>query len=172
MFFFNTALFKFILSLFLVLQIPLINANQTQINDTDAQLKTLFTSPAERQQLDKQRRSGHYLSRQTGRTTVFNTPQDVKLQGIILRGKKQPIVFINDKNNLNSNQLESHLSVRPDSTDHQLNVLVNANSKRVKLKPGQQWNESNQQVIEQFQIKPVKPKPEGMAKSLFPDILQ
>mgnify|MGYP000182555188 CR=1 FL=1 len=116
-------------------------------------LRTFFTSKQERIQLDKMRSSGKY-STKSGGVSILREPLKVKMQGIVLRDGKKPVVFVNDENTLKTNQLSNDLTVR----DYKINkqaykIPVSINQQGVTLKPGQQWDESSRKVEDTYRIK-------------------
>jgi hypothetical protein len=127
--------------------------------DSQKSLHTLFTTPLTRKQLDKQRSNGKYniTSQTTNSTSVTSKPVIVKMQGVVIRKNKKPVVFVNDSNTLKSSKVNSKLIVNTRKlTKSTYNVPVRVNQNTFKLKPGQQWNEADNKVVDQYKISPAK----------------
>lgn len=157
------------------LGLSLLLADSQVTYDNDQNLKTLFTSPAERRQLDQLRNSGHFLTSTPSQasSTFFKAPLKVELQGVVIRGNKQPLVFINNKAYSQDQNSDDNISIAPlTSTSKDYTVKVQANDYPFKLRPGQQWSESDLKIQEKYQIKPAKDKPDGMAEKVVSDILK
>jgi len=143
---------------FLFFLIP--SAAFSELLDTQKNLRTLFTSPHVRRQLDLQRQQGKFdKAAQTTSTITLRKPITVKMQGVVLRKNKKPVVFVNDGNTLKSSKINNEIIVGAKKTNQKIyKVPVRVNQKSVKLKPGQQWNESDKEVKDNYQIKPIKIK--------------
>jgi len=126
-------------------------------------LRTFFTSKSVRIQLDDLRSSGKY-SKDTNSPHVLNAPLKVKMQGIVIREGKTPVVFVNNQNTLKTHHLSNDVTVR----DHKIKkqgykIPVRVKQQGVTLKPGQQWDESSKKVEDTYRIKQTKDKPDGVA---------
>ncbi len=130
--------------------------------DSINSLQTLFTTSYERIQLDSQRNSGRYITDSGSLLDAIKPPLTVQMQGILIQGKKIPIAFINDQSTLNTNKLDNNIQALPDATStRSYSVPVRAKSQHIKLKPGQQWRESDKKVHDAFQISAAKQKTDG-----------
>jgi len=138
-------------------------------SDAQNNLRTLFTSPSERDQLDKQRSQGKFNGQQsTTAVTTTHKPITVDMQGVVIRHNHKPIVFINNHHNLKSNKVDKGITVNPiSSTQKNYIVPIRVNQNNVKLKPGQQWNESDKTVKDQYQVNPVKKKNDSEINNTF-----
>jgi len=136
--------------------------------DSQDALHTLFTSSQTRHQLDKLREQGKFDKKQQApSTSIFHQPITVKMQGVVIRSDKKPVVFINDGNTLKSTRINDEIIVNTKKiTNKSYKVLVRVNQQNIKLKPGQQWSESDPQVQDNFQIKPTEAKI-GVTDKLF-----
>jgi len=126
-------------------------------------LRTFFTTKQIRTQLDSQRSSGKY-SNNTNNASILREPAKVKMQGIVIRDGKTPVVFVNNENTLKTHHLSNDVTVR----DHKIKkqgykIPVRVNQQGVTLKPGQQWDESSKKVEDTYRIKQTKDKPDGVA---------
>lgn len=131
---------------------------------TEDKLHTFFTSSSERSQLDEMRQSGHYANGDNRNTTgsIFHDPVKVEVKGVVIRKYHKPVVFVNDGNTLSSREISGSISVNDrhvKSPDYK--VPVNINQQALKLKPGQQWTESERQIKDNYQIKASNDKPNG-----------
>lgn len=142
--------------------------------DSSSRLQSLFTTVHERNQLDKLRDSGRYLpGTNSSDSTTSNRSFKVEMQGVLIQGKRKAVAFINDQNTSHSIQLENNIRVNINklkTSDY--SVPVQINDKPVKLKPGQQWDESSRQVKDKFQIKQIKQKTSGLDTATGTDIMQ
>lgn len=134
----------------LLLLLPL--TGYTEISSSN-NLRTFFTSKQERIQLDKLRSSGKYSKDAIG-VSILREPVKVKMQGIVLRDGKTPVVFVNDENTLKTRHLSNDITVR----DHKIKkqaykIPVSVNQQGVTLRPGQQWDESSRKVEDSYRIK-------------------
>jgi len=126
-------------------------------------LRTFFTAKQTRTQLDELRSSGKY-SKNSGSAPILREPAKVKMQGVVIRDGKTPVVFVNDENTLKTHHLSNDVTVR----DHKIKkqdykIPVRVNQQGVTLKPGQQWDESSRKVEDSYRIKQSKDKPDGVA---------
>ena len=121
-------------------------------------LRTLFTSNHVRNELDKQRNSGKFDNiQQQSTTAVVREPVTVKMQGVVIRQNQKPVVFVNDSSTLNSATINDEIRVNPKRVKKKnYKVPVRVNQSHIKLKPGQQWNESDKQVQDNYQIRSAK----------------
>ena len=128
-------------------------------------LKTLFTTSLERQQLDKLRNSGAYDQKKedVSGSVVLRPPLKVEMKGLMIREKSQPVVWINQGNTLKSSKIDQDIKVNVKNIKQEsLKVPVRVNSKYLTMRPGQQWNESENKVKDKYQIKESNPAPDGV----------
>jgi len=126
-------------------------------------LRTFFTTKQIRTQLDSQRSSGKY-SNNTNNASILREPAKVKMQGIVIRDGKTPVVFVNNENTLKTHHLSNDVTVREHKIKKQgYKIPVRVNQQGVTLKPGQQWDESSKKVEDTYRIKQTKDKPDGVA---------
>lgn len=131
--------------------------------DSSSRLNTLFTTPQQRTQLDNLRDSGRYMGNPAAGITTAQTPVTVKMQGVLIHGKRTAIAFVNDQNTLRSVSLENNIRVdvkKIKAADY--TVPVQVNNIPLKLRPGEQWNESKRQIKDSFQIKSNKAETSGL----------
>ncbi|VAW62874.1 hypothetical protein MNBD_GAMMA08-2457 [hydrothermal vent metagenome] len=142
----------------------------SELLDTQKNLRTLFTSSHVRSQLDLQRQQGKFdNASQTSSMVILHKPITVKMQGVVMRKNKKPTVFVNDGNTLKSSKVNNEIIVSTKKTNKKTyKVPVRVNRKFVKLKPGQQWNESDKVVHDNYQIKPIKIKTNASDDSTEP----
>lgn len=154
---------------FLLLLLPLTSHGEiSSVNN----LRTFFTSKQVRIQLDHLRSSGKY-STDSGSASILHQPVKVKMQGVVIREGKTPIVFVNDENTLKTHHLSNDVTVR----DHKIKkqgykIPVRVNQQGVTLRPGQQWDESSRKVEDSYRIKQTNDKPDGVAEKLHSTIMK
>ncbi|MCW9047271.1 MAG: hypothetical protein OQK46_04260 [Gammaproteobacteria bacterium] len=150
---------KYILFLTALLSI-VSNASVAGKLDTQASLRTLFTTNQERSQLDHLRQQGKFDKiKNESSTVIFREPAVVKMQGVVIRKDKDPVVFVNNENTLKSPQVNDKVYVNTARVKKQeYQVPARIYGQNIKLKPGQQWSEKTQLVEENYQIKPPKAK--------------
>lgn len=135
-------------------------------------LRTFFTSKPVRMQLDDLRSTGKY-AKEPGSASLLIEPVKVKMQGIVIREGKTPIVFVNDENTLKTHHLSNDVTIR----DHKIRkqaykIPIRVNQQGATLKPGQQWDESSKKVEDSYRIKQSKDKPDGVAEKLHSAIMK
>lgn len=167
---------SFILALSLTSGINLLFPSMALSSEMDPveKLRTFFTSQNVRSQLDDQRNAGKFSANAQSQTSapIFREPLKVKLQGVVLRENKKPVVFVNDGNTLSSRQVTKDIRVNNKHIKApSYSVPVRVNQQPVTLKPGQQWNEDDRRVEDNFQTKPTKEKLEGVAEQVISDII-
>lgn len=139
--------------------------------DRVTQLKRLFTTEYERDELNRLRNSGKYNKQSTTTSAIsFREPVNIKMQGIVHRKNKKPVVFINDNNTLDSATINNEIIVS--ETRIKANkVPVRINQQSLKLKPGQQWNETSRKTQDNYQIKDTIQKPNGLTQGSLSPII-
>ncbi len=142
---------KLILFFNLILLNHLLSANNA---NSQKKLGTLFTSPSIRYQLDQKRNKG--TLQQPAKQSLSNTvrePIQIKMKGLVIRKNKKPVVFINNENTLKSRKINNDITVKTNKIKKQnYNIPVRVVNKTIKLKPGQQWNESNHKIQDNYQV--------------------
>lgn len=159
---------KFIILFFIIFIPSVLSASEF---DSVTQLKKLFTTEYERDELDRLRNSGKYNKKSANTSSIsFREPVKIKMQGIVQRKNKKPVVFINDSNTLHSSNINNEIIVS--ETRIKANkVPVRINQQSLKLKPGQQWNESSRKTQDNYQIKESIQKPDGLTQKPFSGII-
>ena len=152
----------------LLLLLPLTSYAETSSKN----LRTFFTSKPMRMQLDDLRSTGKY-TKDPGGLSISIEPVKVKMQGIVIREGKTPVVFVNDENTLKTHHLSNDVTIR----DHKIKkqaykIPIRVNQQGATLKPGQQWDESSRKVEDTYQIKQAKDKPDGVAEKLHSAIIK
>jgi len=124
-------------------------------DSTQKYLGTLFTTPHVRNQLNKQRSRGKFDSQtHADLTAKSNKPITVKVQGVVIRKAHNPVVFVNDSNTLKSQKVNGEITVKfRNVLIENYKVPIRINDNYVRLKPGQQWSESNKSVKEIYKVK-------------------
>ncbi len=152
--------------MFLLLSLLLVSQVQANEFESQANLKTLFTTPLERKQLDQMRDSGKF-SKQQGADNPgsgVHLPLTVDVRGVVIREVGKPVVWVNEGNTLKSEQIDG-VRVRTDYIKSEpVSIPVRVNQKTLKMKPGQQWQESDSKIKEKYQIKEEKSLLNGIAE--------
>jgi len=143
---------KLIVSLLaIIFSLPLFGAS----GDAQNNLHTLFTTPHVRNQLNMQRMLGKFdIHKQIHSGAKLHKPITVKMQGVVIRKGHETIVFVNDSNTLKSQKVNDELVVKSRAVlKENYKVPVRINNNHIRLKPGQQWSESNKSVKENYKVK-------------------
>ena len=166
---------KYFILLFILLFIP-VTPSVVSASEYDrvTQLKRLFTTEYERDQLNRLRDSGKYIKKSANASKTSNIsirePVKVKMQGIVKRKNRKPVIFVNDSNTLRSSSINNEFTVS-ESRIKANKVPVRINQQSLKLKPGQQWNESSRKTQDNYQIKEANQKPDGLTRSPLSKII-
>jgi len=74
------------------------SSSATSLLDRKNSLYTLFTTPSVRKQLDTQRSKGKFnnISQVITSPSTALKPVIVKMQGVVIRKNKKPVIFVND----------------------------------------------------------------------------
>ena len=139
--------------LVIIFSLPLFGAS----GDAQNNLHTLFTTPHVRNQLNMQRMRGKFdIHKQTDSVAKLHKTITVKMQGVVIRKGHETIVFVNDSNTLKSAKVNDELIVKSRAVlKENYKVPVRINNNHIRLKPGQQWSESNKSVKEIYKVKPL-----------------
>lgn len=147
---------KILVSLLLI-NLCLPAATQAENFAAVGQLKSLFTTPSQRQQLDKLRDAGKFtgmVSEREESKPIFREPLKVEMRGVLIKDGKPPVVWVNKGNTLQSKTIEEGVRVRPQSMDaDSKKVPVNIFDRSYRMKPGEVWTESDNRVQDGYQIK-------------------
>jgi len=140
----------------LVLFLPGTYANEKEnLLDDANQLRTFFTSPLLRNQLDQLRNQGKYTEGDKASPSIVSQPVKIKMQGVVLRHNKTPVIFINNENTLNSSAISNEILINSAATRrNDYKVPVRIRREIISLKPGQQWDEAKKEVQDTYQTKP------------------
>ncbi len=145
----NIIKFSILISIFLLLNTAFaINENSQK------KLGTLFTSPGVRYQLDQKRNKG--ILQKPEKQSISQTarePIKLKMKGLVIRQNKKPVVFINNQNTLKSRKIDNDITVKTHKIKKQnYSIPVRVVNKIIKLKPGQQWDERNHKIQDNYQV--------------------
>lgn len=134
-----------------------------------SKLQKLFTTPYERAQLDARRRRGDQPQDISGQDTKQPLPPiEVELKGVMMRKGAPDVVWVNRQNTLKSGKIDERISVRADRISSDNRVPMRVDSKYIKLKPGQVWNEAEQTIMDKYQTKRLKKQATGMDTDTVP----
>lgn len=137
-------------------------------------LHTFFTSKQTRAQLNQMRNAGKFDTQQDASGKALSRePATVKMQGVVIREGKKPVVFLNNENTIKTRHLSNDVTVRDQRVNEEnYKIPVRINDKGLTLKPGQQWSETTKQVKDTYQIKPENNRPEGLVDKSQSEILK
>ncbi len=121
---------KILLPLFLVLPLQ---AMAQQYSEQS--LKTLFTTPQERQAIDSNRRNNRASANQ-----IQGGTSRVQLNGIVKRSNGKSVVWINGQNTMDSSNVENY-KVYSNAINAGNKTPVMIDGKTIYLKPGETWSE-------------------------------
>ena len=127
--------------------------------DQASELKTLFTTPVERQRLDNRREAGEFENNQqeSSAPLIRQQPLKVEVKGVMFREKGNPVVWVNEGNTLKSKRINDDIRVRTKYVKQKnLKVPVQVNSRSLRMKPGQVWLETDGKVKDKYQIEVTK----------------
>lgn len=126
-------------------------------HDGVERLMTFFTTTTERNKLDEMRTTGGFdknTELKSDASFFKGSPNKIELKGLMIRGKGKPVVWVNKESTIKSNKIDPQISVQIKSINKEkLKVPINFSQKKLILKPGQQWNETNSKVNDSFQMK-------------------
>ncbi len=161
-----------LITLLCIFSIPVTLAADQPVFDSAARLKTFFTTPSERHKLDQRRNSGQYNSNLSNNLSL-RAPLKVEMQGVLIRGRRSAVAFVNDGNTLQSQKINDDIFANRKSINtSDFSVRLSARHKHLKLKPGQEWNEHSRKVQERYQIKAPEHKTEGLQAPSLRSILE
>ena len=126
--------------------------------DSQANLQFLFTTPAERMELDQLRNSGVYKKIQSRSkikdAPVSREPLKVVMRGIVYKDGDKPVVWVNEGNTVKSSRIDEVINVNTSKiSEGSTKVPVKIFNRTYKMKPGEVWTESDYQVKDMYQIK-------------------
>lgn len=102
---------------------------------SEQSLKTLFTTPQERQAIDSDRRNSRASGNQAQRG-----PTSVQLNGIVKRSNGNSVVWINGQSTMDSTNVEGY-KVYSNAINAGNKTPVMIDGKKIYLKPGETWSE-------------------------------
>ena len=71
----------------------------------------------------------------------------------MIRDNGDTVAWVNDTNTLKSNNIDKRIKVNTKNINkNSLKVPLNVDQKYLKLKPGQQWDESVRKVNDKYQL--------------------
>ncbi len=145
------------LLIILLVSFQVVAAEHEQYN-SESVLKTFFTTPAERIELDQYREAGvfrkDFRAQAADKTPVFREPLKVEMKGVVIRENEKPVFWVNEGNTLKSSKIDESVKVRPKKLDSKTTqVPISIYDRTYKMKPGEVWTESDFKVKDKYQIK-------------------
>ena len=107
-------------------------------------LKTLFTSPAERQDINAARRGG-----QSSGDGYVSGPASIQVNGIVSRSDGKSVVWVNGKNTMNSSMVDG-VEVYSNAMNQKNKIPVRVDGRMVYVKPGETWSEETGVVEDNY----------------------
>lgn len=104
---------------------------------SEQSLKTLFTTPQERQAIDSDRKNNRASDQQ-----AQGGPSSVQLNGIVKRSNGKSVVWINGQNTMDSTNIEGY-KVYSNAINAGNKTPVMVDGKKIYLKPGETWSEGS-----------------------------
>ena len=102
---------------------------------SEQSLKTLFTTPQERQAINSDRKNNRASDNQ-----AQVGPSSVQLNGIVKRSNGKSVVWINGQNTMDSTNVEGY-KVYSNAINASNKTPVVVDGKKIYLKPGETWSE-------------------------------
>jgi len=129
-------------------------------------LKALFTTPLERIKLDEMRNNGSFSKNTSNESSnLVRLPLKIDVRGIVIREVGSPVVWVNEGNTLKSEKIENGVKVRSDYIRNEpVMIPVRVDQKTLKMKPGQQWDETSDKIQDKYQIKEDKSLLNGLVE--------
>lgn len=104
---------------------------------SEQSLRTLFTSPQERQEIDNYRQENRLSEEQ-----IIARPSSVKINGVVKRSDGKNIVWINGKSTADNATIDS-VKVYSKAINSKNKIPVMVDGQRIYLKPGETWSEES-----------------------------
>ena len=102
----------------------------------DRELKTLFTAPAERRNIDASRQGITAAA-----DALQSGPSNVHINGIVTRSNNKSVVWVNGQSTLD-NTMVGGVKVYPNAMNKNTNKIpVMVDGRRIYVKPGETWSE-------------------------------
>lgn len=120
---------------FMVLLLPL-SDYATAKKYSEHELRTLFTSPQEREKIDNNRESGVSVD---GEVTG---PSSVQVNGIVKRTNGKSVVWVNGKSTLDNAMIDG-VKVYSNASNANNKIPVMIDGRKVYMKPGESWSEES-----------------------------
>ena len=99
-------------------------------------LKSLFTTPAERQAINAERRG-----RQGGSEEIITGPTSVQVNGIVSRSDGKSVVWMNGRNTMNNSMIDGVKVYANSMKKSNSKIPVMIDGRMVYIKPGETWSE-------------------------------
>lgn len=104
----------------------------------ELELKTLFTTPAERQAINAERRGGTSNNGEV----IISGPTSIQLDGYVSRSDGSSVVWMNGKNTMDNSMIDG-VKIYSDSVNNKSSIPVMVDGRMVYLKPGETWSEES-----------------------------
>jgi hypothetical protein len=121
----------------------LLSAHASAEGFSEQSLKTLFTTPSERQAINANRRGGQ----STG--GFVSGPASVQVKGIVKRGDGKSVVWVNNKNTMDNSMVDG-VKIYSNSMNKSNKIPVRVDGRMVYVKPGETWSEETGVVEDNY----------------------
>lgn len=101
---------------------------------SEQSLRSLFTSPQERQEIDNNRAGS------TSEGQAIAGPSSVQINGIVKRSDGKNIVWVNGKSTMEDSTIDS-VKVYSNAVNSKDKIPVMVDGRKIYLKPGETWSE-------------------------------
>ena len=106
-----------------------------------ADLQKLFTDKKQRTRIDAKRSGGH-----TG-SDIQKQTSKIKVSGYVTRSDGKSVVWINDKNTLDSRRIDD-VKVHQSSIGKNKKVTISVDNKTTSLRPGETWYKETGKIVD------------------------
>lgn len=128
--------------------------NGAQATNSSGPLHTLFTTSHERHQLDRMRAAGKFTRATSHKPVPKTSALKLKMQGVLIHGKQEPVAFINNLSTRKSSRLNPDIRVNTRRIEaDKLSVPVTVGDRHIQLKPGQTWDTNKTRAVESHKLK-------------------
>ncbi len=118
------------------------NVIAADFNEYD--LKSLFTSPSQRKNIDATRRG----EATTG--TSLRGPSSISINGVVKRNNGKSVVWVNGKSTLNNTTIDSARVQTKSIKKTSKKIPIYIDGKKVYMRPGQTWSEESGKVADNY----------------------
>lgn len=123
----------------MVFLITVFSTNVIAASYNEQALKTLFTTPTERQAINAERRG----SQPSNSEDIITGPTSVQINGIVSRSNGKSVVWMNGRNTQNNTMIDGVKVYSNSMNANNSRIPVMVDGRMVYLKPGETWSEES-----------------------------